>query len=131
MSSTASPRRSACPVGRAAESYEPDYRQINYEDMFTALVPQSEPRKRFSKLRRSFIPPTPPSGQEYLDQLMFYSRTKPLPPLPVESRLDGLNNSSKDQRNRSAFWKGMVRRWKDQLEAVGEQTEQILEKRRR
>lgn len=104
------------PASHAANYHGPDSHQINYEDMFTAIVPESDSRKRFSKLRRSLIPGLC-SGPEYLDQLMFNSRTQPLPPLSTPSMPDNPGTSV------FRSWKGALHRWKHQLAPVDEHSE--------
>ena len=93
---------------------EPDRRQMDYEDMFKTLVPQSERRKRASKSRFTRHIPSL-SAEEYLDQMLFYSRTKPLPPLPEDERPYKAAKSSPDGDSETSSWSKAVRRWKHQL----------------
>lgn len=100
---------------------EPDTRQMDYEDMFTAVVPQSERRperrKPTVKGRRSGQPPSL-SSQDYLDQLVFYSRTKPLPPLPESERPPKVARSTADKGSEESSWSVAVRRWKHQFKGA-------------
>lgn len=98
---------------------EPDRRQMDYEDMFKTLVPQSERQKRASKSR--FIRHIPSlSAEEYLDQMLFYSRTKPLPPLPEDGKPYKAAKSSSNADSEASSWSNAVRRWKYQLKGEDE-----------
>ena len=103
---------------------EPDTRQMDYEDMFTALVPQSERRKGAFKSRHTLqIPPL--SGQDYLDELLFYSRTKPLPPLPENETPYKIAKSAAGRNSDTSSWSDAVRRWKHQLRGVDDSSRSI------
>lgn len=99
---------------------EPDTRQMDYEDMFTAIVPTSERRKAASKKSRRSVQSSAQSSQDYLDQLVFYSRTKPLPPLPESERPPKMQKSAANKDYEGSSWSLAVRRWKSQLKIAEE-----------
>lgn len=91
--------------------FEPDSGQMNYDDMFAALTPSGDTPKSGAKRRLTALPQL---SERYVDELLYRSRTKPLPPLPPERSSQQKGKTKPVPRPVSGSWVGMFRWMKTQ-----------------